>query len=72
MLYLLPKATIMQVRVVQQIFRGSHDPPGETAFLGGMVGFFRWQAGDEVGDQPIDNVRRVLCYDRRVLVLWIP
>src|SRR5690242_4585846 len=71
MLDLFPKATIMQVRIIEQVFRSTHHAPGETAFLGGMIRFFRRQTGNEVGNHVVDNVRRALCYDSRILILWI-
>jgi hypothetical protein len=34
MLDLLPKAPVVQMRVVEQLFRGAHRAPGKAAFLG--------------------------------------
>ena len=67
-LYLFPETAVMQVEVVEERLGRTHRPPGEAAFLGGMVNLLRRQARDEVGDEVIDDVRRVRGDDRRVLV----
>ncbi len=71
MLHLLPETAIMQVGIVKQRFRGTHRPPGEAAFLGGVVHLLRRQTGDEVGEEIIDDVRCVCRNDRRVLVFGV-
>ena len=62
----------MQVGVADELLRGTHRPPGEAAFLGSVVNLLCRQAGNEVGDEVIDNVRCIRRDGRRVLVFLGP
>ncbi len=71
MLHVLPETAIMQVGVVEELLRGAHCPPGEAAFLRSVVNLLCRQAGNEIGDEIIDDVRRVRRNDGGVLVLGV-
>ncbi len=71
MLHLLPETAIVQVSVLEQRLRGTHRAPGEAAFLRGVVDFLGRQAGNEAGDEIVDDVGRVRRDDRLVLVLGV-
>src|SRR5215469_14669339 len=70
--HLFPETAVMQMWVIEQRLRGTHRSPGKAAFLGGVINLLCRQASDKVGDQSIDDVRRVRRNDRRVLIFWIP
>ena len=72
MLHLLPETAVMQMGIVQQRLRRAHRTPGEAALLGGVVNLLRRQAGDEVGEQIVDDVRCVRRDDRRDPGIWDP
>ena len=71
MLHLLPEAAILQMGIVKQRLRRTHRPPGKPALLGRVINFLRRQAGDEVGEQIVDDMRRVRRDDRRVLIFGV-
>ena len=56
----------------EEILRRANRAPGEAALLGGVVDLLRRQAGDKVGDQIVNNVRRGRRDYRRVLVFGVP
>jgi hypothetical protein len=70
-LHLFPEAAIMQVGVIEESLRGSHRAPGEAAFLGSVVDLLCRQAGNEIGDEIIDDVRCVRCNDCLFRILEI-
>src|SRR5262249_14837940 len=57
--------------VVQERLRGTHGPPGKAARLGGMVHLFRWQTGDEVAYQLVDDMVPVRFDHFRILVFGV-
>ena len=70
--HLFPEAAIIEMGVVEKRLGSTHRPPSEAALLGGVIDLFCRQAGDEIGDQVIDDVRRARRNDRRILVFGIP
>jgi hypothetical protein len=58
MLHLLPETAVLQVGVVKERLRGARRPPGEAAFLGSVINLFCRQAGNEIGDEIVDYVRK--------------
>src|SRR5262245_11474561 len=55
--HLLPETAIVQMTIVEQRLRRTHRSPGEAALLGGMVNLLGRQAGNEVRNEIVDDVR---------------
>ena len=71
MLDSFPEAAVVQMRVVEQRLGRADGPPGEAALLRGVIHLLRRQAGDEIGDQLVDDMRGVGRDHRRVLIFRV-
>src|SRR5215475_7371350 len=67
----LPKATVGEMSVLNQVLGCTHSGPGEAALLRCMIDLLGRQAGYEIRHHLVDDVRRARLDHLRILVFRI-